>query len=165
MCMKQFHFKNLNILICLSKYNLKRRKFGLCIFAFYAFEFTRVKYHANFSHHMAFSICRPLSVFLCVFTFWCSAKQPLVQIQYDIPWMVLFQIFSCDLVLTPRWPQRLLIVWNIRNLQSFSSEPVDGMNLYQIVCAWSLSQILPVDLVNSLDTAADPVVLGFLALS
>ena len=133
----------LNIPIFLSKYNLKRRKFGLCIFAFYAFEFTSVKYHVNLSHHMAFSVCRQLSVVLYFFTVWCSSEQPLVQIQYDTPWMVLFQNFSCDLVLTPRWPQQLLNIWQIRNLLKFSSEPVNGMNWYRIVCAWSLSTIFP----------------------
>ena len=149
----------------LLKYNLKRRKCWLCIFAFYAFEFTSVKYHVNFSHHMAFSVCRPLSVVLYFFTFECSSEQPLVQIQYDTPWTVLFQIFSCDLVLTSIWPQRLVNVWKIRNLLKFSSEHMDAMNCYQIVCAWSLSKLLPVDLVNSLNTAADPAALGLLALS
>ena len=111
------------------------------------------KDHVDVPHHMAFGVCHLSSVVRYLITFWSSSEQPLVQIRYDTPWMVLFQIFFCDLALYPRW---LLTVWKIRNLLKFSSEPsMDGMktNLMSntnVVRVWSLSKIMTIDLVNYL---------------
>jgi len=42
--------------------------------------------HVNASHHMAFDVCGAL-------TFHISSEQPLIQVGYYSPWMVLLQNF------------------------------------------------------------------------
>ena len=105
-------------------------------------------------------VCRPLFFHSLMFL-WTTTGPNSIWYSLDdsLPNFLLWPCLNCKMTTT------LLIIWKIRNLLKFSSEPVDGINWYQIVCAWSLSKIFPVGLVNSLNTAADPVILGFLALS